>query len=269
MSWHDLFDLDRLIAGFWFFLGGVLAVVVASIVRSLSTAGGSGLVYLGKVAFGWLRYRQGIDDTINVTLNTTRDGVLMIDTWVDEHRLDEIWHNAWHVIRLQRMAQLCTEDDPLIKFRYRKNGRWHLKSYESEPRHNEYRKTYDRIVNKIAAYITNQNSLDYSLGLHFVPHRYVVALTFERLRDRRAQHFRVMVINERELLDFPQDGVSVMRPEHETRLRTLRAIARQYKEEHARNPDHPERFGILVVWRPADGRGDGRPGPAPLPYGVR
>ena len=41
--------------------------------------------------------------------------------------------------------------------------------------------------------------------------------------------------------DEPKPRVDVV--EHETRYRTLLSIARQYRE-------HPERFGIVKVWRP-------------------
>ena len=219
--------------------------------RGASTAGGKAFVYFTAIAHSWFHYKKGTDPTINVTLNTTREGVLTIDTWIDEHQLSDIWHNAYHVMRLNRMASLCTIDDPLIKFRYKSKKKWHFNPIGGAPKYNEYRRTYDRLINKVASALTNQNSLDYSLGKDMVPHRYVVALTYEKLCELRAQHFRVMICKEDELLNFP-DTVRFNRPEHATRFETLKQVARQYREDHAANPVQPERFGILLVWRPQE-----------------
>lgn len=249
MWWEYVIDLDKLIAGFWFATGTLLALILTSAMRGVSTAGGKAFVYVTALAHSWLRYRNGTDNTINVTLNTTREGVLTIDTWIDEHQLPDIWHNAYHVMRLNKMASFCTTSDPLIKFRYKAKKKWHFNASGGAPKYNEYRRTYDRLVNKIAAALTNQNSLDYSLGKAMIPHRYVVALTYEKLCDLRAQHFRVMLVREEELLNFPE-MVRFNRPEHATRFETLRAVALQYKEDYALNPIQPERFGILLVWRP-------------------
>jgi hypothetical protein len=249
MTWADFLNVDKLFAGFWFAMGSLAVLIAASFMRSVAVAGGSAMLYLTRLAHSWFNYRLGNDETINVTLNTTRDGVLTIDTWIDEHKLSDIWHNHWHVVRLKGMAKLCTEDDPVIKFRRKVRGKWVPVKPTGIPKHSEYRRTYDRLINKIAACLANQNSLDYSLGKPMVAHRYVVALTYEKLCDLRSQHFRVMVVREAELLDFPEK-VRVTRPELTTRFETLKAIARQYREDYAVNPEQPERFGILLVWRP-------------------
>lgn len=244
MWWEILFDFDKLVAGFWFAAGSLAALLLTSTMRAFGQGGGKILVYFTGLAQSWFSYKKGTDNTINVTLNTTRGGVLTIDTWIDEHQLNDIWHNAYHVMRLKKMASLCTVADPLVKFRYKRKNKWAFTPFGDVPKHNEYRRTYDRLINKIAASITNQNSLDFSLGREMVVHRFVIALTYEKLCDLRSQHFRVMVVREEELLNFP-DTVKFTRPEHETRFETLKAIAQQYKE-------HPERFGILHVWRPKE-----------------
>ena len=74
-------------------------------------------------------------------------------------------------------------------------------------------------------------------------HRFVIALTFEQLNSRRARHLRAMVIWEQMLLNLPDEMPRVDFEEHKTRYRTLQAIAKQYRA-------HPERFGIVKVWRP-------------------
>ena len=74
-------------------------------------------------------------------------------------------------------------------------------------------------------------------------HRFVIALTFEQLNNRRARHLRAMVIWEQALLNLPDEMPRVDVEEHKTRYRTLLAIAKLYRA-------HPERFGIVKVWRP-------------------
>ena len=59
-----------------------------------------------------------------------------------------------------------------------------------------------------------------------------------------------MVMYEQALLSLPAECPKVDVEEHRTRYRTLQAIAAQYAS-------HPERFGIVKVWRHK-----GHPGPA-------
>ena len=74
-------------------------------------------------------------------------------------------------------------------------------------------------------------------------HRFVIALTFEQLNNRRARHLRAMVVLEETLRNLPADCPRVDFEEHKTRYRTLQSIARQY----AKSPSH---FGVIRVWRP-------------------
>jgi hypothetical protein len=73
--------------------------------------------------------------------------------------------------------------------------------------------------------------------------RFVIALTYEKLSDRRSRHLRAMVMWEQSLINLPAEFPRFERKEHETRYRTLQAIARQYRA-------HPERFGVVSIWRP-------------------
>jgi hypothetical protein len=76
-------------------------------------------------------------------------------------------------------------------------------------------------------------------------YRFVIALTYEKLSNLRARHLRAMVMWERSLLNLPADSPRFERKEHQTRFRTLQAIARQYRA-------NPERFGVVNIWRPKD-----------------
>jgi hypothetical protein len=74
-------------------------------------------------------------------------------------------------------------------------------------------------------------------------HRFVIALTFEKLHNRRARHLRAMVMWEEALRNLPRDCPRVDFEEHKTRFRTLQAIAREYAAA-------PHCFGAVKVWRP-------------------
>ncbi|MBN8919175.1 MAG: hypothetical protein J0H62_00365, partial [Rhizobiales bacterium] len=90
---------------------------------------------------------------------------------------------------------------------------------------------------------SNDHAIDLALGKPMQEFRFVIALTFERLHNRRARHLRAMVMWEETLLGLPAECPAVDAPEHRTRYRTLQEIGRQYRE-------HPARFGVVKVWRP-------------------
>jgi hypothetical protein len=224
--------LDGLTFGIGIAMVWLGAVITASIVRSLSIAGGSGILLMTKLATGYWRYKRAdASDIVNATLNTLRGGVLSIDTLVADRLVMEVWPNPYHMRQLWRAARACTEEQPVIVF--------------AEGSIDDYNHTYDPIVSMIAASCSNEGSVDLALGKPVIEHRFVVALTYEKVKDRRMRHFRAMVILETEMSAFlEQPGPRLRRPEHATRLATLRCIARQYQA-------HPERFGLVSVWRPA------------------
>jgi hypothetical protein len=128
-------------------------------------------------------------------------------------------------------------------------------------REDDYKATYGPLISLVSEKCSNDNAIDLALGHPMEEHRFVIALTFERLHNRRARHLRAMVIYEPTLRDLPKEMPQVDFEEHKTRYRTLQAISRQYAT-------HPERFGIVKLWRHkatklghsvhgADGRGDG------------
>jgi hypothetical protein len=230
------FDWSLILDGLTFGLGLAMvwigAVITASIVRSLSIAGGSGILLMTKLATGYWRYKRAdASDIVNATLNTLRGGVMSIDTLVSDRLVMEVWPNPYHVRQLWRAARACTEEQPVILF--------------PDGGVEDYNHTYDPIVSMIAASCSNEGAIDLALGRPVAEHRFVVALTYEKIKDRRMRHFRAMVVLETEIGAFLEEpGPRLRRPEHTTRLQTLRCIARQYQA-------HPERFGVVSVWRPA------------------
>jgi hypothetical protein len=256
---------------------GVLAVYLGAVftgalVRSLGGAGSKGLTVIGRYLQGWFFYLRGDDrDIVNVTLNMIVDGHLKFDTLVADRRIWYVWPNAYRVALIRRAAKRTTQDNPIILFPAKKprpgsvfgrfshwcgdrvhgllasahvveNGRSRRVRLIPE---DDYKATYGPLISLISEKCANDNAIDLALGRPMDEHRFVVALTFEKLHNRRARHLRGMVMWEQALLNLPDECPRVDFDEHRTRFKTLQAIARQYRE-------NPERFGIVNVWRPKD-----------------
>jgi hypothetical protein len=245
---------------------GVLAVYIGAVltgalIRSLAGAGTKGLTVIGRHATGWFDYVRGDDrNTVNVTLNMVIDNQLKFDTIVADTRIWRVWPNAYRIHLIRQASKRTTRDDPVIKFpaRRRKKGIGRritnalasIKVTENGRsrrvplvREDDYRATYAPLISLISERCTNDDSLDLALGRPMNEYRFVIALTFEQLHSRRARHLRAMVMWEKSLLELADEMPDVEIEEHKTRYRTLLAIARQYRE-------HPERFGVVKVWRP-------------------
>ena len=256
--------LDGLLFGLGILAVYLGAVLTGAIIRSLGGAGSKGLTVLGRYATGWLDYVRGDDrNTINVTLNTVVDGHLKFDTIVADRRIWSVWPNQYRVLLIRRAAKRTTSDNPVIIFpeaptaprRRSLGGRItdmlaSVKVTENGQsqrvrliREDDYRATYAPLISLVSEKCTNDDSIDLALGRAMNEHRFVIALTFEQLNSRRARHLRAMVMWEPALLNLPDEMPRVDFEEHKTRYRTLQAISRLYRK-------HPERFGIVKVWRP-------------------
>ena len=262
-NWNQI--LDGLLFGLGVLAVYLGAVVTGAIIRSLGGAGSKGLTVLGRYATGWFDYVRGDErNTINITLNIVMDGQLKFDTIVSDRRIWNVWPNQYRVYLIRRAAKLTTIDNPIIVFppppdekRKRRgvgdriadmlasvtvveNGRSQRIRLVRE---DDYRATYAPLISLISEKCTNDDSIDLALGRPMEEHRFVIALTFEQLNMRRARHLRAMVMLEAMLLNLPEQMPNVDFEEHKTRYRTLLAIKREYRA-------HPERFGIVKVWRP-------------------
>ena len=237
------------------------AVITGALIRSLGGAGSLGLTVLGRYLTGWFDYVRGADRiTINVTLNMVVDNHLKFDTLVADRRLWSVWPNAYRVHLIRRAAKRTTKDNPVILFpqakprrgigrriadtvasvRVSENGR-----SERVPliRDDDYRAAYAPLIALVAEKCTNEGAIDLAIGRPMEEHRFVIALTFEQLDRRRARHLRAMVMYEPALLSLSEQLPRVDYEEHKTRYRTMLSIAKQYRE-------HPERFGVVKMWRP-------------------
>ena len=256
--------LDGLLFGLGILAVYLGAVLTGALIRSLGGAGSKGLTVLGRYATGWFDYVRGDDrNTINVTLNMVVDGHLKFDTIVADRRIWSVWPNQYRVLLIRRAAKRTTTGNPVIIFpeapavrrrrglggritdmlasvKVTENGRSQRVRLIRE---DDYRATYAPLISLISEKCTNDDSIDLALGRPMEEHRFVVALTFEQLNSRRARHLRAMVMWEPMLLNLSDEMPRVDFEEHKTRYRTLQAISRLYRK-------HPERFGIVKVWRP-------------------
>jgi len=254
---------------------GVLAVYLGAVftgalIRSLGGVGGAGLTMMGRYVQGWVYYLRGDDrNTINVTINMIVDGCLKFDTLVADRRVFYVWPNSYRVQMIRRAAKRTTVEDPVLHFPQRIRlprtllGRLRLRfdawlhamvatasvmenGREQRVllmREDDYKAVYGPLISLISEKCSNDNAIDLALGRPMEEYRFVIALTFEKLHNRRARHLRAMVIWEETLRNLPPKCPRVEFKEHETRFRTLQAIARQYAL-------HPERFAIINIWRP-------------------
>jgi hypothetical protein len=269
-------NAEQILDGLLFGLG-VLAVYLGAVftgalVRSLGGAGSKGLTFIGRYVQGWFFYLRGDDrDIINVTLNMIVDGQLKFDTLVADRRMWMVWPNAYRAALIRRAAKRTTPDNPVILFPPRRERapsgflHWcddkvrsvlasaHIVEGGKSRRvrlmpEDDYKATYGPLISLISEKCANDNAIDLALGRPMDEHRFVVALTFEKLHDRRARHLRAMVMWEPALRNLPDQCPGVDFEEHRTRFRTLQAIAHQYRT-------HPHHFGIVKVWRPKEAVG--------------
>lgn len=260
--------LDGLLFGLGVLAVYLGAVATGALVRSLGGAGSKGLTYLGRYATGWVDTLRGDDrTTINVTLNMVVDGHLKFDTMVADRRIWTVWPNAYRMQMIRAAAKRTSADNPVVTFpapakaakprtlaaRLREAIHDRLASahiVENGTRRrvrlmkeDDYRATYGPLISLVSETCANDDSIDLALGRPMDEYRFVIALTFEKLSNRRARHLRAMVMWEEALLALPAACPRVDAEEHKTRFKTLQAVARQYRA-------HPERFGVVKVWRP-------------------
>jgi len=251
---------DGLLFGLGLLTVYIGAVVTGVLIRSLGGAGSLGLTVLGRYLTGWFDYVRGNDrNTINVTLNMVADNHLKFDTLIADRRLWYVWPNAYRVHLIRKAAKHTTKDDPVVHFPEEKPRRG-IRQRITETvasvkisehgrservaliRDDDYRAAYAPLIALIAEKCSGDGSIDFATGRPMDEHRFVIALTFEQLDRRRARHLRAMVMFEPMLLGLPEELPRVDFEEHKTRYRTLLAIAKQYRE-------HPERFGVVKIWR--------------------
>src|SRR5882757_4064990 len=246
------------------------AVLTGALIRSLGGAGSAGLTLAGRYMQGWFDTLRGDDrNTINITLNMVVDDHLKFETLVADRRLWYVWPNTYRMQMIRRAAKRTSPDNPVVLFTEKPDvprsllGRirhrwWDLvqgvlasstvvENGKSQRvrliREDDYKATYGPLISLVSERCNNDNAIDLALGRAMEEHRFVIALTFEKLNSRRARHLRAMVVWEEALRRLPKACPHVDFEEHKTRYGTLQAIARLY----AANPGC---FGVVKVWRP-------------------
>ena len=261
--------LDGLLFGLGVLAVYLGAVLTGALIRSLGGAGSVGLTMAGRYMQGWFDHLRGDDrNTINVTLNMIVDDHLKFETLVADRRIWYVWPNSYRMLMIRRAAKRTTVDNPILLFQgprtpksllARVRHRWwdqvHAVVTSSTIvengktqrvrliREDDYKAVYGPLISLVSEKCNNDNAIDLALGRPMEEHRFVIALTFEKLHNRRARHLRAMVMWEEALRTLPHDCPGVDFEEHKTRFRTLQAIAREYAAA-------PHCFGVVKVWRP-------------------
>ena len=245
------------------------AILTGTIIRSLGGAGGAGLTFMGKYVRGWRAYLRGEENEIvNITLNMVVDDHLKFDTIVADRNVTDVWTNPYHLGLIRAAAKKTTHDNPIVMFQQRmeKPKSWFGRLQRSIgkamigrmtsaeiveggrtrrvflTRQEIYKATYAPLISLISERVSSDNAIDLSVGRPVEEHLFVVALTYEQLNNRRARHLRAMVIYEPMLRGLREHMPRVDHEEHKTRYRTLLSISQRYQK-------HPERFGIVRIWR--------------------
>jgi hypothetical protein len=261
---------DGLLFGLGILAVYVGAVLTGALIRSLGGAGSVGLTIASRYMQGWFDYLRGDDrNTVNVTINMIVDNQLKFDTLVADRRIWYVWPNAYRMQMIRRAARRTTIDNPVVLFpekprepttvlgRIRRHWRERVHDMVASAtvvengksqrvrliQEDDYRATYGPLISLVSEKCNNDNAIDLALGRPMEEYRFVIALTFEKLHNRRARHLRAMVIREEALRNLQSECPQVDFEEHKTRFRTLHAIARQYAAS-------PDCFGIVKVWRP-------------------
>lgn len=251
----DNLDPDKVWSGVNVGLG-VLAVYFGSVAavaltRTLGQTGSIWLLWGSRRLMDFYSHSKNENwGVVNVTLNTVHEGHLKYDTIVSDKRLADVWVNDYLVRAIKAAGAKTTETDPVLKFTLGSLPKMtsklvqfykdHKRRVEVK-RESDYSIIYNPVISLIAERFTNAGSLAMALKKPVKEYSFVLALTFEKVPDVRARHFRIMMINEDELLALPDKFPKLSRPEHGTRYKTLLSIRDQYKAK-------PEHFGVLKLW---------------------
>jgi len=149
-------------------------------------------------------------DRLNISLNTLRDGKLLIRTLV-EKRVEEVYLNSAATDTIIKMAQQTTATDSTLPLS--QNDYW----YYLNPLLNE-------LSEQFAAGLIKRD-----LGLPVTAATYLVALTCECAGDIRMRKVRAMVIQKAILENLPTEVPSLTAPSHATRWTTLNQLAAEWK----------------------------------------
>lgn len=177
----------------------------------------TGLVLMGvgwyfgnrKARHNWRR--REFFDRLNISLNTIRDGKLMLRTLV-EKRVDDIYLNSAATAEVIRAAQKTTPLDSTLPLA--QNDYW----YYLNPILNE-------LSERFAAGLLKQDQ-----GAKGTSARYVVALTSETAGDLRMRKLRAMVIQRSILENLPEEQPALEAPHHHIRWTTLKQLASEWSQ---------------------------------------
>lgn len=174
--------------------------------------------------FGWLlgRFRSRRSfarreflDRLNVSLNLIEDGTLKIRT-VLEMRCEDVFLNTAAAAEVIEAAKRTTGTDPVLPLPAK-----------------DYWFYLNAVLNEVAERFS-AGVLGRDMGLAVRCERYVIYLTCESAPNIRQRKIRAMLIKESLLLNLPEETPKFESPHHDTRWRTLQALAKEYRSRPGR-----------------------------------
>jgi hypothetical protein len=154
--------------------------------------------------------RKEFLDRLNVSLNILADGKLQLRTILEDGQ-EAILLNKIAVDKIQEASKKTTEANPLLPLE--PDDAWYL---------------LNAVLNEISERIP-LGHLKRDMGLPTQSEQYLLALTFECAGAMRTRKVRAMMIKKSTLLKLPEKLPTFENPWHETRFRTLQAMAAAYQ----------------------------------------
>ena len=198
-----------------------LAVLVEGLFEHWAkVAVGASLMAIGWL-FGWIKARgrwkrKEFFERINFSLNSINDNKLQIRTLMEESA-DNVFLNKVAVNRLLSAANSTSSKNPVIPLS--KDDYWfYLNAVLNE------------VSEKFAAGFIRRD-----VGHKVEPHRYTLCLTNEFDGAIKTRKIRVMLVRTEVLSNLPTEMPQLESPNHKTRWKTLKFIAR-------RMTTHPHEF---------------------------
>lgn len=178
--------------------------------------------------------RKEFHDQINFSLNYVVGNKFAVRTLV-ETSTNLVWLNSYGVQRVLTASKSTTPDNPFLTF--------------NDPKDLEF---VNRAVTNVLSEKFASVFVAESMGVPVRTTTYVFAVTFERFPDMRTQKFRVLIIEEKLLLDMfgptgRADQLDVPHPVFKDRIKSLQAMYPRHLESKAKKNSIVDTVSLGVV----------------------
>lgn len=182
----------------------------------------------------WAWRHKHFHDQINFSLNYVVGNMLMPRTLV-ETSTNLVWLNSYGVQKVLKASKRTTPGNPFLEF--------------ADPDDLLF---VNRAVTNVLSEKFASVFVAESLGVPVRKATYVFAVTFERFPDMRTQKFRVLIIEEKLLLDMfgpggAADSLEVPHAVFKDRIRSLKGMYQHHLESKAQKKNTVDTVSLGVV----------------------